>query len=527
MPVIFEHTEWFVLFLLLLPVISIWYWWEWRKKGILKKMVNQPRLLKTLISNYRPLFEKLRLVFFCLAITGLIIAIMQPGLVDEKANVPVEGVQVLIALDVSNSMLATDIAPNRLEKARMFAIRFAEKFSGSRIGLLAFAGEARLQMPPTTDLTAIKQALQTVGPASVPLQGTNLEAALTEGYNTLASDALKQKSIILITDGEELDGNAREVARNLGRSGLVINVLSVGTEEGGLLSDPETGLPILDENEQQVVSIPNNQLISGLAEMTGGVSLRLENTDAALEAISLRLQKLEKDPMPNGDLINYYSLVPWILLAVLLFLTFEWWQPVLFRRKISKTITTVMAVVYSIGGFGQNADQYLKNGLDAYKKGDYQTALGIFNRVLELDPANKEGLFYRGLSQYKLKNFADAFNEFNKSGQITEDPKVKSAAFNNAGLSLIEQKQLEQAVDLLKKALKAYPADEEIRRNLQKAILDLKKQQASEKKEEKQPEPPMDKDDANQKLQEVMEQERQAREKMKPKPTGVSNRKNW
>lgn len=522
-----EHPEYLLLFLLLVPVASVWYWWEWRKKSIRAGMANHPRLLKTLLHHYRPRWALFRLIFFCLALSGLCLALLNPRMVDKTAAVPMQGIQVMMVLDVSNSMLANDIAPSRLEKARMFALKLAEKFGGSRIGLLAFAGEARLQMPPTTDLSAIRQAIQTLGPGTVPLQGTHIEAALTEAYNSLAADALKQKGVVLVTDGEALEGDAAAVAAKFGRSGMVVHVVSVGSEQGSLLLDPDTGLPLMDENDRQVLSKPDNELLQQIAQSTGGRFLRLENTDAAVLQVSAWLADLEKNPLPNGDLVNYYSFAPWILLLVLIFLTVEWWQP-LFRKKVPVMAALLVSVLFfATPSSAQPTGHDLKSGLEAYKKGEYRQALEVFGKVLENNPGHTEARFYQSLAQYRLQQFPAALSGFTEVAQTAAKPEIQSAAWNNAGLSSVENKQPEQAVELFKKALKTNPGDEMIRRNLQKVLLDLMQQNQSEKEQKPKEQPPMNQDDAQQKLQEVMEQERQAREKMKPRSSGASTRKNW
>lgn len=522
-----EYPENLFLFLLLLPAATIWYWWEWRKKAIRTGMANNPRLLKTLLNNYHSGRSRFRVLFFCLAIAGLCLALLNPRKVDKAAAVPIQGIQVMLVLDVSNSMLAGDIAPSRLEKARMFAVKLAEKFGGSRVGLLAFAGEARLQMPPTTDLTAIRQAIQTLGPENVYLQGTNIEAALNEAYNSLASDALKQKGVVLVTDGEALEGNAAAVATKLGRTGMVVHVVSVGTEDGSLLVDPATGLPLLDENDRQVLSKPDPVLLREIARSTGGRFLQLESTDAAVQQVSLWLANLEQNPLPNGDLVNYYSFTPWILLAVLVFLTLEWWLPFLSKRPIIGMIIALSMLFCTPAAFAQSTGNSVKSGMQAYKKGDYRLAIQIFGKVLHENPGQTEAIFFQSLAQYQLKEYNLAFTGFSKVAQLSASPGIQSAAWNNAALSSVENKQPGQAVELFKKALQAMPGDEGIRRNLQKALIDLRKQPSSEKEQKQKEEPPMNQDEARQKLQEVMDQERQAREKMKNRNSGNSNRKNW
>jgi Ca-activated chloride channel family protein len=530
MDISFEHIEFVWLLALLIPVFLLWFSWEWRKAAILKKLATNPRILNTLLKNFNPQKSKIRLFTFSTAIIGITLALMNPRVVDEKANVPSEGVQVMFLIDVSNSMLADDVVPNRLEKARSFAIKLAERFGGSRIGLIAFAGEARLQMPPTTDLGAIRQALQTLSPASVALQGTDVEAALIEANRSLSANALAKKCVILVSDGEALEGNALATARELKQSGLLMYAVGVGSLQGSKLLEPETRLPITDENDQEVISRLDEDQLGALASATGGEYLHLQETETALNTMVGYLNELEKMPLANGDLVNYYSFTPWILMFVFLLLTWEWWlswiHAIRPARKRIPMAVTIFLMMFGSSAFAQNGQKDFDAGLTAYKSGNYGAAVEAFEKALEKEPAKAEAKFYRAMAAYRQKNFPQAAAEFSELASTAPPDDVKSASLNNAGLAYANNNNLAQAIDMFKLALKANPSDADIRKNLQKAITDLKKQQPPPEEKEEQ-EPPMDKDDANQKLQDVTDQERQAREKLKPRKTGVSNRKNW
>ncbi len=525
-----EHIEYSWLLLVLIPVFFTWYLWEWGKKKILQKMVSHPRLATSLFKQYDPQKSKTRVVIFSIAIAGIIIALMNPRVEVEKYSTPSEGVQVMFVVDVSNSMLANDIAPNRLEKARSFAIKVAERFGGSRIGLIAFAGEARLQMPPTTDLGAVRQALQTLGPSSVATQGTNIEAALTEANLSLSANALKKKCVILISDGETLEGDAMATAKKLSQSGMMIYVVGVGSNQGASLSDPETRLPITDGNDQQVISRLNEKQLKRLAEISGGKYLLLQDTESSVKTMIGYLKDMEKIPLENGDLVNYYSFSPWILFLVLLLLTGEWWlylvRTVFFGRGKKAILPVMCFFLWMVEGLTQKGKKDFAAGMTAYQAGNFNEALTLFDMALEKDPNVPEAKFFRALSDYKLKNYPKAGSGFKELASSVSNKEIASASYNNAGLAFANQNNVEQAVDMFKQALKINPTDTEIRKNLQKAISDLKKQQPPPT-ENKEQAPPMDKEDANQKLQDISDQEREAREKMKPRKTGASTSKNW
>jgi Ca-activated chloride channel family protein len=533
MPLQFEHIEygWLLIPVLVLTWL-LWYAWEKRKAAIRKSIANPSRLLSTLLVGYNPADAKKKLVFFSIATLGLVLAIMNPRVVSENANVPMQGIQVMIAMDVSNSMLATDIAPNRLERARNFGIKLANSLGGNKVGLLAFAGEARLQMPPTTDISAIVQGLQTLSPESVPLQGTNVEAALDEAKRTMAGNETSYKAMVLVTDGEELEGAAIEKAKAYADEGMVLYVVGAGTEEGSLLTEPESGQPMLDENNQPVTTRLNPALLQELAAVTGGTFLMLDDVNSAVETTANTLFNLSKIAVPNPSLVNYYSFSPWILLIVFLLLTMEVWKNAILSFTLNRKLQKAFLVaVICLGGVSvlqaQNVKKFLNEGTEAYKNGDWKIALAAFDKVLMEEPGNVQAKFYRGLALFKDGNLEKAAADFGEMAASGVDAEKQAAGYNNAGIAYAQNNKLAEAISALKQALKANPSDAEIRQNLQKALMEQKKQNPLDDKDGKKPPPPMKEDDANKKLQSLMDEEKRTREKMKPKPGTGGEGKRW
>jgi Ca-activated chloride channel family protein len=528
----FQFPEYGWLLLLLLPIVGIWAWWERKKAAIIGQMAQLPHLLQTLLINYNPVKSRVRFATYALAFAGVVLSILNPRVVQETANSPMEGSQVMLAIDVSNSMLATDVAPNRLEKARTFAIRLSEAMGGNRIGVLAFAGEARLQMPPSGDLGAVQQAIQTLSTKSIPLQGTNIEAALDVSLESLTSDALAWSAVVLITDGEELEGGALQKAREYGRQGLQVFVAGLGTEQGALLTEPESNQPLLDENDQQVLSKAEPALLQKLAQAAGGTYLQVTDLNQGVAELASDLNGIKQRPMANSNLINYYSFAPWILLAVFGLLLWEWipfsWLST--KAKVKKpalALVTLFLLMLGTYAHAQKANATLEQAMEAFRAGRFEDAASACDKALELEPGNTEAFFYKALSEYKLGRYDEAAKLFMELAARKPANEVFLASLNNAGLALAGAKKLPEAINAFKQALKASPEDAGIRQNLQKAIMDQKAALQPSPEENKEPEPPMEKEDANKKLQSLMEDERRTREKMKPRPVGGGNGKNW
>src|SRR5690606_18655431 len=170
-----------------------------------------------------------------------------------------KGIDVMIALDVSKSMLATDVQPNRLEKAKQLILSLTDDLKDNRMGLVIFAGRAYLQMPVTTDFSAIKMMLQTVSPESVPSQGTVLADAIEMADESFSQKEKMFKTLILISDGEDHDERALAAAEKAAEHGVMIHTVGIGSPEGATLTDAQTGQPRLDKEGHQVISKLNEE----------------------------------------------------------------------------------------------------------------------------------------------------------------------------------------------------------------------------------------------------------------------------
>ncbi|HSK13003.1 MAG TPA: VWA domain-containing protein, partial [Phnomibacter sp.] len=399
----YQHTEYAWLLLLLLPIVTFWYWWQWRKKKIIGGLASSPRFLNTLLHHYKPGRAYLRLILFVLAFAALVFSLTNPRVLQQRADVPAEGVQVMLVVDVSQSMLATDVAPNRLERARSFCMRLAESYAGSRMGLLAFAGEARLLMPPTTDLSAIRLALQTLSVSSVPLQGTNMEAALQEAGRTLSTDLKSKKAIVLISDGEALEGNGVASANELAANGIVLHTIGIGTTIGAPIRDAETGIYLQDEEGMRVISRIGEAELQQLAVAGKGKYQHLGEIDPTVEKVRATLADHDKAGSADTKLENYYSYASWVLILVFLLLLIDLLPlPLVFLKKAGASVLYCLLLTSSVHiAHGQSLSSQYQSGLHAYRNGQWQDAYEIFSRSVEEDPTKHSSLFYRGLSLYQ------------------------------------------------------------------------------------------------------------------------------
>lgn len=327
----FEHTDFlFGLFLIPFLVFLFIYLLQWKRSTV--KKIGDPKLVKELTKNYsRGRFA----IKFILALIGFSICVIAAANLQQRSdreNVTRKGLDIMIALDVSKSMLAEDIAPNRLERARQLVNRLMAQLPNDRIGIVLFAGRAYLQMPLTTDHSAARMYIQQASPAAVPTQGTVIGQALRMASASFNSKERKFKSIVLISDGEDHDEEALPVTKQLAESGVMVNVVGIGSTDGAVIIDPETGTSKKDMQGNTVVTKLNETLLQQVAQTSNGVYIRLEDTDAAVQQIVDRLGTIEQKSLQDEAYIDYKSFFQWFVAAALLFLVVELFIPE--RKKL-------------------------------------------------------------------------------------------------------------------------------------------------------------------------------------------------
>jgi Ca-activated chloride channel family protein len=305
-----------ILFFLLLFILLL----NWKKRII--KRIGDEKLVKALITGYSQKLFASKFIFLSIAFTFGIVAVMNPRQAGSSENFSRKGIDVMIALDVSKSMLATDVQPSRLEKAKAFINEVLDKMPDNQAGLVLFAGKAYLQMPLTIDHDAVKSFVGEANPNTVTVQGTVINEALTMSANAFVS-AEKFKTIILISDGEDHDENAIKTAEQLAQEGVMINTIGIGSPEGATLIDSTTGEPKKDETGNVVVSKLNEQELQQLAEKTNGVYSRLQNENDATKILIDHLSQIEKKALVDTAFINYKTFYIWAAVAMFVFLFIE------------------------------------------------------------------------------------------------------------------------------------------------------------------------------------------------------------
>lgn len=293
----------------------------WKKK--IKKRIGDIRLVNALIANYSPWRFVSKFIVCSLAFATGVVAVMNPRKPGDTDNINRKGIDVVMALDVSKSMLASDLAPNRLERAKQLISKLMQAMPDDRIGLVVFAGKAYLQMPLTIDHGAAAMFVAAAGPDAIPQQGTIITEALSMSANAFNNMDKRFKSVILISDGEDHDDKAVETAKQLAEKGILVNTVGVGSPEGATITDPVTGENKKDEAGNIVISKLNEETLKQVAESTNGIYVRLQESDETVAQLMKQLSQIERKAFGDISLMNYKTFYMWLAGAMLLLLLIE------------------------------------------------------------------------------------------------------------------------------------------------------------------------------------------------------------
>jgi Ca-activated chloride channel family protein len=326
MDIQYQHPE-LIMGLMALPFVGLLFWYVLKWKSTVTTKIGDERLVKELTRDHSPQRYILKFGFAMLAFAAVIIAMVNPMRAGRMDKVERKGVDVMIALDVSNSMLAEDIKPNRLEKAKQLVNRLIAQLPDDRIGLVLFAGRAYMQMPLTTDHGAAGMYVQNAQPGVVPSQGTMISDALKLSTSAFNTKERKYKSIVLITDGEDHDPESLEIAKQLAANGVIVNTVGIGSAVGTPIPDPSTGQFKKDAEGNTVLSKLNEGELKQLAGTTGGIYINADDVNEAVTAIMHQLSSIQEKKVEDAAFKDYIHYFPWFIGAAILLLVVEFMLP--------------------------------------------------------------------------------------------------------------------------------------------------------------------------------------------------------
>lgn len=318
----FETPEYLYL-LLVLPLLAVaHYLWMLRKRRNLKRY-GDPLLLKPLMKDVSRLRTEVKFWLLQFSLLFLVIALARPQYGTKVETRKRSGIEAIIAMDISNSMLAEDVRPNRLEKAKMMIANLVDHMTDDKIGLVIYAGQAYVQLPITSDYVSAKLFLETISPSLIEMQGTDIAAAIDLASKSFTNRQGVPRAIFVITDGEDNEGGAVEAARAAAQKGIHVYVLGVGQPTGAPIPVPGTGRYIIDNEGNTVMSRLNEDMCREIANAGQGNYIYVDNSSSAQKKLDKYVENLGRTELESSVFSEYDEQFQGFLLLSLLFLLMD------------------------------------------------------------------------------------------------------------------------------------------------------------------------------------------------------------
>jgi Ca-activated chloride channel homolog len=508
----FGAPQWLWGLLLIPLLIALFVRAEQRGLKRLQEFVSV-RLLRQLAGTVN---RPRRILRFALQLLGLALAIVSLAQLRwgyTFQDVKRKGLDLLIAVDTSRSMLSNDVQPNRLDRVKLAIQDLINQLHGDRVGLIAFAGRAFLQAPLTIDYDAVVEAVNDLDTKTIPEGGTNISSAITLATQSFGKSAMGNRALVIFTDGEELSGDAVKTAKQAADASVRIFTVGVGTPQGSLI--PVTGDDgqidfVKDSSGQVVKSKLDDKRLQEIAQATNGFYLHLENGPRTMQQIQneglAKMQAAEMDVRLSRRPIERYE---WPLGAALIALALSILIPerkrarerayagvsarsIAGRPAKATAAAALLAMFLSSPAFGTSP------GLDAYRSGKFEDAYSQFQETLKSHPqsrAEDKLQFDSGAAAYKLKDYTKALESFSEA-LLSRDTGLQSKGHYNLGNTLYQHGEAQKsddkklsdwtnALDHYEQTLKLEPQNKEAKDN-----YDYVKKKIEELRNKKQPEQP-------------------------------------
>ena len=485
----FEEPTYLYL-LAALPLIAILRWVLERKQLKRLKLFGDPTLLRHLmpdVSKMRPVVK----FWMLLAAMALIIVMMaRPQMGTRISHEKRTGIESIIAMDISNSMLAEDVTPSRLDRTKMMVENLVDNFTDDKIGLIVFAGDAFVQLPITSDYVSAKMFLSEIEPSLIATQGTDIATAINMAANSFTQQQGVGKAIIVITDGEDHEGGALEAAKAAKKKGMRVYVLGVGSDKGAPIP-LGNGDYMKDRTGNTVMTKLNEEMCRQIAEAGGGAYIHVDNNTNAQRQLDSELAKLSKKEMQSTIYSDYdeqfqaFGIIA-IILLILEICILESKNPIarrlnIFGRK-QRTTTLIVALLVASASFAQNDRRYITQGNKLFRSGQFDKAEVAYRKAIEKNPRNPQAHYNLGNSLMAQKKDSAAVQSFQKSTELETSKIRKAMAYHNMGVVCQQHKMYGEAIEAYKSSLRLNPKDDATRYNLELC----KRQQRNQKNQDKQ-----------------------------------------
>ena len=487
----------------LILVVALMVYGVLRRKKILELFATSS-LWPVITPRFNPQrsWFKACLMFFAFAFA--IIALSGPQMGFKWQKTSQKGVDIMIALDCSRSMMAQDIKPNRLERAKREIIDLLHMMRSDRAGLVAFSGRAILQCPLTLDHETFNIFLKVLDPDFLPMGGTNLGEAINECYKGFEKESDTQKAIIIITDGESTSGDVEQKAKEMAKEGIKIFCISVGDLAGAPIPDEEGGF-IKDNKGNIILSKVDEKGLEKIADLTGGLYVRSVAGDMDLDMIykDKILGTMERKKLTSGKKKVWENRFQWFLLPSVILLLLELALSSKKRINSSINILSVFILIFGLNIIGfsipsiaqsKTVSSSVKEGIAAFEEKNYEQAKKHFIEAQLENPENRKLYYNIGTAAYMNKEYEQAKTNF-KHALESDDKNLRHDARYNLANTQYRLGNFEDAIREYENILKEFPEDTNAKENLE--FVQKKKQE--QKKQESKPDKNSDKNKDNKK----------------------------
>ncbi|WP_299115979.1 VWA domain-containing protein [uncultured Winogradskyella sp.] len=310
-----DEKIWFWTLLIIPVLVLLFIGVQLWKKSAQRKFADS-KLLKRLSPNQSLFKSVLKLVMLCAAFACLSLALVNPKIGTKMETVRSQGVDIVFAVDVSKSMLAEDIAPNRIEKSKQLVTQIINSLGSDRVGIIAYAGKAFPQLPITTDYAASKMFLQNMNTDMMTSQGTAIKEAIELAKTYYDDEEQTNRVLVIISDGEDHEGDAADIAEEANEQGIRIFTIGVGNEKGGPIPIKRNGIVLnykKDKNGETVITKLNEETLRDIADEANGVYINGSNTEKVVDTIKDLLDKMDKKEFESKQIADFKDQFQWFL----------------------------------------------------------------------------------------------------------------------------------------------------------------------------------------------------------------------
>lgn len=570
----FRFEDSIYLYLLaVIPMLALLRFMMTRSRKKRLRKFGDPQLVKQLmpdVSRWRPAVK-----FWLLqaALALIIVMLARPQLGTKISHEKRQGIETIIAMDISNSMLAQDVTPSRLDRCKMMVENLVDNFTDDKIGLIVFAGDAFIQLPITSDYVSAKMFLADIQPSLIATQGTDIALAISKAVNSFTQEEGIGKAIIVITDGEDHEGGAVEAAQEARKKGMRVYVLGVGSKGGAPIPDGNGGY-MKDRAGNTVMTRLNQDMCRDIAKAGGGAYIHVDNNSDAQRQLDNELAKLSKKETETtvySDFDEQFQAVGILVLLLLIaeLCLLECKNPLLKnvrffkgKRRYASAILALM-LVSAIPTQAQSDRSNIREGNRLFRSGKHADSEVSYRKAMEKNPRNPQAAYNLGNALFAQKKDSAAVVAYQSGVQLETSAIRKAMGYHNMGVVCQSHKMFSEAIEAYKNALRLNPKDDEARYNLELCKKQQKKQQDKknqdkkdqkkdqngkdekkdqdkkdqdkkdqnkDKQKEKQDKNKMSKDNAEQLLNAAIQQEKNTQKRMKDKMQQPRSRKldkNW